>query len=127
MAKTKFLASASHDLRQPLHAMGLFVDLLDSRIQYPEVRQIVDNIKLSTHSLIGLLNSILDISKLDAGIVEPELKCFKVENLFKQLDQEFRPQATKKDLTLRLRGCTASVYSATRSGWRNCRAARTDA
>jgi signal transduction histidine kinase/CheY-like chemotaxis protein len=111
LVKTKFLAAASHDLRQPLHALGLFVDLLDARIQFPEVRRIVDNIKLSTQSLKGLLNSLLDISKLDAGVLKPEVASFSLHALLEQLALEYGPQAEGAGLTLRIRPCDAWVSS----------------
>jgi len=111
LVKTKFLAAASHDLRQPLHALDLFVDLLDARIQFPEVRKIVDNIKLSTQSLKGLLNSLLDISKLDAGVLKPEFSRFTLQTLLDQLELEYGPQAANKGLKLRIRSCNAWVNS----------------
>ena len=101
--KTRFLAAASHDLRQPLNAIGLFVDALDARIRLPETRRIVDNLKLSTHSLKGLLNSMLDISKLDAGVVQPDLADFSLQLLLDQLALEFGPEAANKGLALRIR------------------------
>ncbi len=99
--KTRFLAAASHDLRQPLHAMGLFVDALDARIKFPEVRKIMDNLKLSTESLASLLNSMLDISKLDAGTLKPEISDFALLPLLDRLALEFTPQAKSKGLKLR--------------------------
>lgn len=109
--KTRFLAAASHDLRQPLHAMGLFVDALDARIQFPDVRKIVDKLKLSTQSLKGLLNSILDISKLDAGVLKPDVSDFNLRILLDQLALEFGPQSASRGLKLRIRPCEASVRS----------------
>ena len=111
LVKTKFLAAASHDLRQPLHALGLFVDVLDARIKFPEVRRIVDKIKLSTSSLNGLLTAILDISKLDAEVIKPDIKDFQLTILLQQLAQEFRPQAIQEGLTLRVHGCASRVRS----------------
>ena len=109
--KTRFLAAASHDLRQPLHAMGLFVDALDARIRFPEVRRIMDNLKLSTESLKGLLNSMLDISKLDAGTLKPDVSDINLSLLLDQLALEFGPQAASKGLKLRIRACDAWVRS----------------
>lgn len=109
--KTRFLAAASHDLRQPLNAIGLFVDALDVRIGFPEARRIVDNLKLSTHSLKGLLNSMLDISKLDAGVLQADVCDFSLQLLFDQLDLELGPQAASQGLALRIRPCDAWVRS----------------
>jgi signal transduction histidine kinase len=109
--KTRFLAAASHDLRQPLHAMGLFVDALDARIKFPEVRKIMDNLKLSTDSLNSLLNSLLDISKLDAGTLKPDVSDIDLSALLDQLALEFAPQALSKGLKLRIRPSDAWVRS----------------
>jgi len=109
--KTRFLAAASHDLRQPLHAIGLFVDALDARIRFPEVRRILDNLKMSTHGLKELLNAMLDISKLDAGVLKPEVSDFRLAMLLSQLETEFGPQAASSGLQLRIRACEAWVRS----------------
>jgi signal transduction histidine kinase/CheY-like chemotaxis protein len=109
--KTRFLAAASHDLRQPLNAIGLFVDALDARMGLPDARRIMDNLKLSTQSLNGLLNSMLDLSKLDAGAVKPELCDYDLQLLLDQVALEFGPQAASRGLRLRIRGCAVSVRS----------------
>ena len=105
ISKAKFLAAASHDLRQPLHALGLFVDALDSRIQYPEVRGIVDNIRISTDALSDLLNSLLDISKLDAGVLEPRVADFQLRPLLQRIQTDFSELASNKSLSLRIVDC----------------------
>lgn len=99
-AKTKFLAAASHDLRQPLHAMSLFLDILDKRNQDPEQAIIVDKIKKSSQSLEGLLESLLDISKLDAGVISINNKSFSIQGLFDILENEFNSIAKKKGLSI---------------------------
>ena len=101
-SKTKFLAAASHDLRQPLHALGLFVDALESRIQFPEVRNIVDNIRISTDALSDLLNALLDISKLDAGVIEPRISKFTLQPIFKRIQNDFDDKAKGKSIELRV-------------------------
>jgi two-component system, sensor histidine kinase len=109
--KTRFLAAASHDLRQPLNAIGLFVDALDARISFPEVRRIMDNLQASTQSLKGLLNSMLDISRLDAGALKADIVDFRLQPLLDELAHEFVPQAENKGLSLRIRPCDAWVRS----------------
>ncbi|GGC88702.1 hybrid sensor histidine kinase/response regulator [Halopseudomonas salina] len=74
--KTRFLATASHDLRQPLHAMSLFIQHLDERISDPPVRLTVKRLADSTHLLQAMLNSLLDISRLSVGMVRPQLREF---------------------------------------------------
>lgn len=105
ISKSKFLAAASHDLRQPLHALGLFVDALESRIQYPEARSIVDNIRISTDALSDLLNSLLDISKLDAGVLKPKSTDFLLRPLLQRIQTDFSELAASKSLRLRIVDC----------------------
>jgi signal transduction histidine kinase len=76
IAKSKFLAAASHDLRQPLHALRLFTSALDERITYPDVRKIVANIDDSVQALEWLFSALLDVSRLDAGVLEPVMDLY---------------------------------------------------
>jgi len=99
-AKTRFLAAASHDLRQPLHAISLFLDILDERNQDSEQAIIVDKIKKSSSSLENLLESLLDISKLDAGIINISKKSFSIQKLFDVLANEFTSIANEKKLRI---------------------------
>lgn len=99
-AKTKFLAAASHDLRQPLHTMSLLLDVLDERYQDSEQAIIVDKIKKSLSSLESLLESLLDISKLDADIISINVKPFAIQNLFDNLTNEFNSIAKEKGLRI---------------------------
>jgi signal transduction histidine kinase len=110
-SKSKFLAAASHDLRQPLHALGLFVDVLDSRIRFPEVRTIVDNIKVSIEALASLFNALLDISKLDAGVLEPKLTDVAIQPLFQRLLADFQAKAQDKGIDLRIHNCRYIVHT----------------
>ena len=109
ISKSKFLAAASHDLRQPLHALGLFVDALESRINYPDVRGIVDNIRISTDALGDLLNGLLDISKLDAGVLEPVATDFQLKPLLQRIQTDFTELASNKLLELKIVDCGLSV------------------
>ncbi|VAX11602.1 hypothetical protein MNBD_GAMMA25-1964 [hydrothermal vent metagenome] len=111
MEKSKFIAAASHDLRQPLHALGLFVEALESRIRYPEVRKIVDNIKLATGTLSSLMNGMLDISKLDAGVLQPVITEFSIKPLLERIAIEAEQDASDKGLKFRVRHCKAVVRS----------------
>jgi len=100
IAKSKFLAAASHDLRQPLHALTLFTSVLDESIQYPKVRRVVDQIKASVHALQSLFNALLDISRLEAGVMIAEKSNFDLQPLFEKLANDFNPEASEKGITI---------------------------
>lgn len=105
ISKSRFLAAASHDLRQPLHALGLFVDALDSRVEDIEQRELVDNIRISTEALSDLLNSLLDISKLDAGVLKARPQHFSLRPLLQRVQTDFKQAASHKGLQLRISDC----------------------
>src|SRR6185436_6295407 len=88
-AKSRFLAAASHDLRQPMHALGLFVAQLLAKPQTAEQRHLVDRIHASSQAMTALLDSLLDISRLDAGAVTPEAIDFPLDRLFARMRDEF--------------------------------------
>jgi signal transduction histidine kinase len=77
-SKTQFFAAANHDLRQPLHALGLMAAALSERSRDPGVTGLVSGINASVEALEELFNELLDMSKLDAGAVRPELRDFPV-------------------------------------------------
>lgn len=99
--KTQFLASASHDLRQPLHALGLFGAALSAKVREPEARDIVSSINASVEALERLFSALMDISKLDAGAVEPVRADVPLASLFARLEQQFALLAQSRGLRLR--------------------------
>jgi signal transduction histidine kinase/CheY-like chemotaxis protein len=99
-SKSKFLAAASHDLRQPLQAIRLFTEAMSRTDLSPEQKRIGDYLSQSTQSLNDLLNALLDISKLDGGMVRPNIETFPVELLMQKVDVEFSSMATEKSLRL---------------------------
>lgn len=99
-AKTRFLAAASHDLRQPLHAMSIFLNVLSENNKDIEQSVVIDKIKKSSVSLENLLESLLDISKLDAGVISIDVKPFKIQTMFDILRNEFKTIAAEKDLDI---------------------------
>ncbi len=101
IAKTKFLAAASHDLRQPLHAMGLFLGALESRVEKDDQKIIVQKIQKSSVALNGLLDSLLDISKLDAQAIHVEYCTFPINTLFDALENEFQACVEEKGLSIK--------------------------
>jgi two-component system, sensor histidine kinase len=103
-AKTQFLAAASHDLRQPLHAMGLFAEALRERTHDAPTLSLVNSINASVDALEGLFSELLDISRLDAGGVQPQPVDFALGELFRKLALHHQPDAFEKGLDLRFRG-----------------------
>lgn len=103
-AKTQFFTAASHDLRQPLHAMGLFAEALRSKSHDDEVAQLVNSINGSVDALEGLFSELLDITRIDSGGVEVNPRSFEVGDIFRKLRLHFEPTAFEKGLALRLRG-----------------------
>jgi signal transduction histidine kinase/ActR/RegA family two-component response regulator len=110
-SKSQFLAAASHDLRQPLHALGLFAAALDARIRYPEVRSIVSNINSSIAALEALFNELLDVSKLDAGVILPSRTSFPVQRLFERIATDYATQAVQRGLEFTIVPSRLVLYS----------------
>jgi signal transduction histidine kinase len=101
-AKTRFLAAASHDLRQPLHALALTVGELRETARAPELGALARRIERSVDALEDLLDALLDVSKLDAGAVQPERRAFPLQPLLERLADEFAPAAEAKGLRFRV-------------------------
>lgn len=110
-SKTQFFAAASHDLRQPLHAMGLFAAALAEKIRDPEVLNVVNSINASVDALEGLFNELLDISKIDAGVIRAEPTDFPINRVLDRLRLEFEPEAFEKGLRLHIRKSDAVAHS----------------
>ncbi len=115
-ARSRFLASASHDLRQPFQAMRLFLDALTSQVD-GNARATRTAGMLANAMTAGeqLLNALLDISTLDAGTVEPDLQPVSLDGLLQSLAEEFRPQAEEKGLRLRVHVPDVAGGAVTRS------------
>ena len=110
-AKSSFLAAASHDLRQPVHALGLFAGAL-LRLDLPgEARLLVERIEASAAAMAGLFNAILDISRLDAGVVEVAPRAFRVGPYLARICRDLRPEAEAKGLRLRCRSCDEVAWT----------------
>ena len=110
-AKTRFLAAASHDLRQPLHALGLFFAALSSEPHSARSRVLLGRIEEALGSIGSMLTTILDISKLDAGVVKPVLTQVDLRVMFGNLQQEFVPVAAENRNSLRFRPTRLMVLS----------------
>ncbi len=110
-SKTRFLASASHDLRQPLHAMSLLVGVLGQRARGQGLDDVVERIAKSAEAMESLLNGILDISRLDAGVEQASIETLYVDDLLARIERHFAPTAQSCALALRVRPSTAWVRS----------------
>jgi len=111
IAKSHFLSAASHDLRQPLHALGLFVARLSQSDVAREEPRLVAHIQLAVDTLQNLLDAILDISRLDEGKVVPQIADFPLGILFDRLGDDLSLLAEQNDLKLKLRPTQAWVRS----------------
>ncbi len=110
-AKTRFLAAASHDLRQPVHALGLFFEDLADRVISPATRPLIARIHDSLRAIDSMLSTLLDISKLDAGVVQPSFGAVSLPPLIRRLEKEFAPVADRTGNRLRVRTRNALVAS----------------
>ena len=110
-AKTQFFTAASHDLRQPLHAMGLFAEALRQKSHDDEVAQLVNSINASVDALEELFSELLDITRIDSGGVAAHPQHFEIGDIFRKLRLHFEPTAFEKGLDLRLRGAKHKVFA----------------
>jgi signal transduction histidine kinase/CheY-like chemotaxis protein len=111
LAKSRFLAAASHDLRQPLHALNLFLDQLRHERNQAERKQLLARIDTAVASMNELFNALLDISKLDAGVLAPSILDFPLDRLLKRIETTFTTAARDKGLRLRIVSSRAWVRS----------------
>jgi len=111
LAKSRFLAAASHDLRQPLHALGLWIAQLRSPLGEVERARLIERIAAAVDEMNDLFNGLLDVSKLDAGILIADLGDFPMADLLAKTERTFAPTARDKGLSLRVRPTRAWVRS----------------
>ncbi len=100
LAKSKFLAAASHDLRQPMHALSLFAEILREEGEPARMREVAGHMDASVKALGHLFDALLDISRLDAGVVPVQEADFRLGDLLSRLFDDFRPVAARKRLRL---------------------------
>ena len=110
-AKSRFLAAASHDLRQPLQTLTLIQGLLARRIQGAAEQKLIGVQEQCLNAMSGMLNTLLDINQIDAGVVHPRKVDFPIDRLFGALRDEFAYHAQAKRLSLRILPCRLSVNS----------------
>ncbi len=111
LSKTRFLAAASHDILQPLNAARLYVTSLVERAQGTDQGRLAGNIDASLEAVEEILAALLDISRLDSGVLRPELGPFRINDVFTQLQLEFAPLAAEKKLELVFVPCSLTVRS----------------
>ncbi|MEO7151343.1 MAG: ATP-binding protein [Burkholderiaceae bacterium] len=102
-SKSSFLAAASHDLRQPIHALGLYMAALGGDRMSADQHQVLDRMQLSLGSLETMFDALLDVSRMDAGAVVPERRAFDLGAMLRRLADEHAPLATDKGLRLSVR------------------------
>src|SRR5205085_2393341 len=110
-AKSRFLAMASHDLRQPLHALGLFVAQLRTPLESGERTRTIELVDATRKEMDEMFNSLLDISRLDAGILTPKITEFPIARLLQKIETRFDQATREKGLRLRVRRSDAWVRS----------------
>lgn len=110
-ANSAFLAAASHDLRQPVQALNLLNGALRRTVKDERALQMVENQEASLTAMTNLLNSLLDISRLDAGAITPDFEDFPMQRLIDRLSAEFSRQAQQKGLKFSSSACAVVVRS----------------
>jgi len=111
LAKSRFLAAASHDLRQPLHALGLWADLLRGSLTSPIAIERADKMLLSVESLDKMFSGLLDLSRLDSGNVNPDRKKVSLQKIFTELNNNFHDEALAKGIELNISNISAWVFT----------------
>ncbi|MWV18370.1 PAS domain-containing protein [Pseudomonas sp. L-22-4S-12] len=111
LSKTKFLAAVSHDLLQPLNAARLFTSALLEQRHAEASHGLIRNVSNSLQDVENLLGTLVDISKLDAGVIKPDISSFAVGDLLENLAAEFRQLAASEGLTLQFVPSSACVRS----------------
>jgi two-component system CheB/CheR fusion protein len=114
IAKSRFLAAASHDLRQPLQALSLMRGVLERKIRENRISEALDllaRLDETATSMSGMLNTLLDINQLEAGTVHADMVSFPIDRLLDQLKEEFTYHAEAQKLSLRVIPCGLSIYS----------------
>lgn len=111
LEKDRFLAAASHDLRQPLHSASLLLSSLSRYVKEPPAVDILNDTKNAIKALNHSFSSLLDVSKLDAGVVTPQLQHISIANILQKLAKEYLPRAQQKGLELVIEESQCTIYS----------------
>ncbi len=112
LTKARFLAAASHDLRQPMQALSIFHELLQQELQASDRGAgILANAQKAAEGMRTLLDALLDVSRLDANVITPNCRSFPVQTLLNQMESEFMPVAGQMKIRLRVMPCSALIVS----------------
>jgi signal transduction histidine kinase len=111
LAKSRFLAAASHDLRQPIHAQGLFLEVLARSKLSAGQYDALANARATWQASAEMLDTLLDFSRIEAGVVEPQMQVFPLQPLLNKIENELAPQADAKGIVYRSRETHAAVRS----------------
>ncbi|MDE2050758.1 MAG: hybrid sensor histidine kinase/response regulator, partial [Gammaproteobacteria bacterium] len=110
-AKGRFLATASHDLRQPLQAVSLLNGTLRRMVKDPQIADALKQQDEAIGTMSQLLNALLDMSKLEAGVIKPEPRVVPVSRMLAVMEHEFRGIAASRGLELQVAACDAYVHT----------------
>ena len=110
-AKTQFLAAASHDIRQPIHALGLFLEVLARSPLSHYQQQVLHNANAAFEASADMLNTLLDFSRIEAGVVDVQQRAFYLQPILHKLENEMAPLAASKNLVYRSKESRAIVMS----------------
>ncbi len=111
VAKSRFLAVASHDLRQPLQTLALLQGLLATTVQGEKAQKTVARIEVTLTAMTDMLNTLLDINRIEAGTVRPELVTFPINELLGRLRDEFTYNAQAQGISLHVVPCGLAIHS----------------
>jgi len=109
LAKTRFLSAASHDLRQPMHALNLYLGSFAELEKSKPVQVCVDNLNKCAKAMNDMLDTLLDIANIDSGATQVHVNIFPIASPIDRIHAEFEPLARAKGLTLRIARCSAFV------------------
>lgn len=111
LAKSKFLAAASHDLRQPIHAQALFLEVLERSELSERQHNVLDSARAAAGASAQMLDTLLDFSRIEAGVIEPQFCAFKLQPLLNKLANELGSLADSKGIVYRSRDTSLTTYS----------------
>lgn len=110
-AKSRFLAAASHDMRQPMHALNLYLGVL-ANLNLPQtVHPVLDNIRKCAQTMDDMFSALLDISTLDSNVIHTNISVFPISKVLSKIQMEFAQQAQAKGIALRIAKCSAIIES----------------